>query len=98
MRSDIEPGPVEHRLNVGSFDGQAGVGSHRGAIEHKHAQSDAPEDALPGSAAAAHGADISSASIPAVSFVMTATMPARGDQRNQRNPIDFSSSSGFADS
>jgi hypothetical protein len=29
---------------------------------------------------------------------MTATMPARGDQRNQLNPIDFSSPSGFADS
>jgi hypothetical protein len=41
---------------------------------------------------------MSSASIPAVSFVIAVTMPARGHQRKQVNPIDSDSSSGFADS
>jgi hypothetical protein len=41
---------------------------------------------------------MSGASIPAVSFVIAVTMPARGHQRKQVNPIDSAGSSGFADS
>jgi hypothetical protein len=36
--------------------------------------------------------------MPAVSFVIAATMPAPGHQRNQVSPINSASSSGFADS
>jgi hypothetical protein len=50
----------------------------------EQAQAHAGEYELPGSATAFH-ADISSASIPAVSFVMTANTPVCSYQRNQTN-------------
>src|SRR6266481_7259494 len=76
MRTDIEPGPIEHRLNVRRLDGH--IGCARRPIERKQAQADAGKY---GSAAAVH-VDNSSARIPAVSFVMTALLPARCDGRN----------------
>jgi hypothetical protein len=61
---------------VRRFDRQTGVGGHRGSVERKKAQADGPKYVLQGSAAAAHLADISGASIPAVSFVITASKSA----------------------
>src|SRR5260370_19324751 len=81
MRADIEPGPIEHRLNVRSPDGQ--IRRDRRAIEHEQAQADAREYALPGSAAAVHRVGVSSASIPAISFVITAIIPARNHPGNE---------------
>src|SRR5258707_9928338 len=76
MRTDIEPGPIEDRLNVRRLDGH--IGCTRRPSERKQAQADAGKY---GSAAAVH-VDNSSARIPAVSFVMTALLPTRCDGRN----------------
>src|SRR5229473_7077767 len=81
MGADIEPGPIEHRPNVGSLNGH--VGGSRGAVDDEQAQAHTREYAHPGSAAADHGADISSAGIPAVSFVVPAIMPARYHPSNE---------------
>jgi hypothetical protein len=63
MRTDIEPGPIEDRLNVRRLDGH--IRRDRRPIEREQAQADAGKQALPGSAAAVH-VDKSSARIPAV--------------------------------
>src|SRR5258708_15829531 len=81
MGADVRPGPSEHRLKVGSLDRQ--IGGHRGAIERDDTEPDACEYPFPGWASAVHSGDISSASIPAVCFVITAIMPARCHQRNE---------------
>jgi hypothetical protein len=59
------------------------------AIEHDHAEPDARDHALPGSAVAAHRVGASSASIPAEFFVITATMPVRCHQE-MKQPISHS--------
>jgi hypothetical protein len=51
--------------------------------------------ALPRSAAADHGVDISDARIPKISFVVTAIKPARCSQTNQMNPSILSRSAEF---
>jgi hypothetical protein len=89
MRTDIETGPIEHRLNVGSLDRQTNVGGSRGAIERQHTQPQASEYPLPGSAVALHRVAIPSAGIPAVSFVITAIMPVRSPQE-MKPPISTS--------
>src|SRR5258708_38203662 len=76
MRTDIEPGPIERRLNVRRLDGH--IGCARRPSERKQAQADAGKC---GSAAAVH-ADNSSARIPAVSFVIPGLLPARCVGRN----------------
>jgi hypothetical protein len=50
-------------------------------IEREQAQTDTGKYALPGSAAAVHVGN-SGASIPAVSFLVTALLPTRCDGRN----------------
>jgi hypothetical protein len=53
----------------------------RRSVEREQVQAEAGNYALPGSAAVVH-ADNSSASIPAVCFVITSLLPARCDGRN----------------
>src|SRR6476659_10045397 len=81
MRTDIEPGPIEHRLNMRRLDRHIGCARRR--IERKQAQADAGKY---GSAAAGH-VDNSSARIPAVSFVIPALLPARCVGRNSSSSL-----------
>jgi hypothetical protein len=60
-------------------------------IEHHHAEPDARDHALPGSAVAAHRAGASSASVSAKFFVITATMPVRCHQE-MKQPISHTRS------
>jgi hypothetical protein len=59
------------------------------AIDGEQAQAHARNQALPGSAVAVHRVDISSANIPAVSFVITAILPTRRHRRNEAVRPDF---------
>jgi hypothetical protein len=61
------------------------IGGDHGAIEREQAQAHAGEDPLPGSAATVHGADISSAGTPVISF--TAMMAARRHREKQSNEV-----------
>jgi hypothetical protein len=76
MGADIEPGPIEDGLNWQSLDRHTDVGGDSRAIEREQAQAHARDYALPGSAASVHRTNISSASIPAISFVINAITPA----------------------
>jgi hypothetical protein len=58
------------------------IGCARRPSERKQAQADAGKYAVQGSAAV-HRVDISSASIPAISFVITAIIPARNRPKNE---------------
>src|SRR6202790_5859961 len=92
MRANIEPRPIEDRLNVGCLDRH--LRRDRRAIEREQAEAHARENALQRSAAV-HYVDISSANIPAVSFVFTANRPARCHQRNEMKPSILLGSIGF---
>src|SRR5258707_11368657 len=89
MRTDIETGPIEYRLNVGSLDRQADVGGNRGAIEREHTQPQASECPFPGSAVARHRVVFPSAGIPAVSFSSQRFMPVRSPPE-MKTPISTS--------
>ena len=67
MAAEIKSGPVVDGFERRRLDRQ--VRGECGAVEREQAQAHARDYALPGSAAAVHRVDVSSANIPAVSFV-----------------------------